>query len=1244
MDLPVSGIHRLFTAASSQSSQSSRPPPLESVTEESHTYDLLYPDFNALQQPQDQVYPLRHGNPSSIASAASSFDDRGGLDVYSPRDVRIIVAQDGNAAQQPKVLFDTHPPPPLPAGRLGSLINSRGGIDRGNQQVGALPQRTNTTPQSPPRSKHTRFFSFSQATQTHPTPQRSPLSPTAEPQGAFGKSRPRRTSARPATSEGETEQTKIAREGKEEVDGLLDSIFGSTGTPLLSGTKTHVRPPTTTQLGPIPHNDANPKSPEADIPRRRRTPLTRSTTANDIHLTSSSAPPETANLPRPRSQNPSVLITRLFAADPSGLLSPRPTTDQGQPPAESSEGPRDALHPKESRGFSDLVVAKQIKCPMYAISILLQLPSNSYQGWSSAPQMMSPILPESPIKSSSSVGGHSNEDRALSGSLCSADRELEHITVHWSLVTKFLDYLEAMMRKEISNLLANVARNFLQPSLHLSSQVASNDIAGRTGSPLKKVRQPSQRIMQLPVNALQHSETVRDEVFKTGQRVAVALRTQRVTTGQGRWGVWREEARWVGRWAGSREQNFFFFNLLTAFLGSHTDWLESLAGMRTRRFQSRTQGRKERGQMSHRQTVVVSSDKMAARRLVFLLSAFLPSTDPPIPDAMMMPPTCPWVGTSCSQSPPSGIPVLREQSLRRKINRRQRGNLASQGYTGLHGRSLSLIGSEHGPSSVADHAFVSTRGQHIRHASDTKSIRSPALSLAANGESTRKSSTTTTSTIVPDVAVPVAHFSNVARDPLMGTSPAPRPGSSGSLASLSLKHTLHRSESNEHSNASTGSQSFSRWGSMMSGFWSSRRGSSTDDSDCVGPSPEGLGISGVPKLPALTSSPRTLLGMVEEAETVSRMGHQESNESRFPPGFSGSPLAEDIDNEQSMTGPAALHLGEAEATPKQMEVEPFPIKLSVDDNDGIIDVELPPMDSCASSFGSSCGSVGHCHTAASSFNERSSAYTRSPSKERSQPWSDEPIDVAGWLKEYNQDFTLQAVRPYQRLDDDIKEAMNSTSAALSSTKRSSNIDTATTTADWSDVMTTLIANTTSFSITRVRLQHRLKSANLAHATSTGSKSTNQDIEQRIIEEPIMDMDPTLIDAVERVLGRSGHSSRVQSRTQSRAPSPSSRTAVHQRPPENLDSKSKSQSDFHHSMPTPQLEVPKSECKKLVLGALEEVVRSVQAEQDEGTNDGARRISGEPVRSGEESFPPDSTLREGVRRWLKGVGMVSWGAS
>ena len=1228
VDLPVSGIHRLFTAGSSQSFQSYKPPPLESVTEESHTYDLLYPDYNALQQSQDHVYPLPHGNPSSIASAASSFDDRGGLDIQSPRDVRILVAQDGNIAHHAKVLYDTHPPPPLPAGRLGSPIDSRGRIDRGNQQLGGISQRTNTTPQSPTGTKHTRFFSFSQATHTRSTQQRSPLSPAAEPQGGFGSSRSRRINTRPATSEGETDQTKAAREGKEEVEALLDSMFGSTGTPLLSGTKLHVRTPTTTQPGATYHCDPDPKTPETDVLRRGMTPSTRSTTADDIHLMSSSAPAESANLPRPRSQNPSVLVTRLFSADPSALLSPRLAPVEGQQSAVNSEAHQDSQQSRESLGLSEMAVAKQIKCPTYAISVLVRLPSNSQQAWFSAPQVASPILPESPTQSSFPVGRQRNDDKILSVPLCSTDRDVEQITVHWSLVSRLLDSLEAIMRKEISSLLANVARTSLLPPLHSSAQVSYHDMPGNRGSHMKKVRQPSQRIIQLPVNALHHSEDIGREVGKFGQRFAVALRTRRVATGQGRWGVWREEARWVGRWAGGREQNFFFFNLLTAFLGSHTEWLESLVCTRTSRFQARPQARREAGRICRRQTVIVSADKMAARRLIFLLSAFLPSTAPPLHDTTRIS-TYAWTGISFSQSPPSGFSLHRKQSLRREINRRKRGNRASQGCTGLHGRSLSFAGPEHVPDADADHAFQSSNGQHIRRASEARPIRSPALPLAAYGENTKRSSTTTTSTVVPDAAVPVAHFSYVARDPLMGTTPAPRPGSSGSLASLmSLKHNLYRSESNEYSIASTGSQSFSRWGSVVSGFWSSRRGSSTDDSEVVGPSPEGLGISGAPKLPAPTSSPGTLSRMVEEVEAVSQIEHQEQDGGHRPPDVSDSAIIEDLDQEQATTGLKALQFDETKRSPERPEVEPFPIKLSVDDDDGIIDVELPPLDSCASSFGSSGGSVGHCHTAASSLNERSSAFTCSPSKERVQPLSDSPTDVAGWLNEYNQDFTLQAVRPYPGFECDIKEAIKSTSAAQPMTKRPPNIDTAT--ADWIDVMTTLVANTASFSVTRIRLQHRLKSTNPPHAGApapTTLKSANQDLEERIIEEPIMDMDPTLIDAVERVLAQSGHSSRVQSRAPSRASSPS---PMAHRSPE------------IRSMATPRLGVPKSECKRLVLGALEEVVRSVQAEQDAGTN-GARRISGEPVRSGEEYFPPDNTLREGVRKWLRSNGIASGGS-
>ncbi|KAL8733578.1 MAG: hypothetical protein Q9166_001986 [cf. Caloplaca sp. 2 TL-2023] len=1158
MELPVSGIHRLFTAASSQSYK----PPLESVTEESHTYDLLYPDFSALQQSQDQFVPLRHVRVPSVAAGAGSFDDRGLLDIQSPRDVRIIVAQDAIFSQQAKVIFDTHPPPVPPAVRLGTPTDPRGGRSGEGPPPAALSLRTNSTPESPGKTKHTRFFSFAQTKPTSHTEQHSPLSPLSEPQGAFGSPRPRRANIRPTTSEGETDQTRLAREGKEEVEALLDSMFGSTGNSVHSGTKLHVRPPGTTQAGSSPQSEHNPRSSDLGGPRRRRTPLTRSTTADDIHLASASA----------SSQNPSVLITRLFTIDPSESLSSRLTTDKSHAsPGSPEDQDLGSQHPRNPSSVSEIMGTKQIKCPTYALSLLLRLPSRPQQGWPSAPQMTLPLLPGSPGQSNFSIGGSWSEEKAPRGFLCSADRGIEQITSHWSLLTRLLDSLEAVMRRKISSLLANLDLAFLVPSPQSSDHMSSRGVNKSTKSPMKKVRQPSQRTIQLPGEALQHFNDIQHEAARFGQRVAVVLRTRRVITGQGRWSAWREEARCVGRWAGTREQNFFFFNLLTAFLGFHTDWLESLDGMRTQQY-ARSKRLREAGRLTRHQTVVVSADKIAARRLIFLLSAFLPSTTTAQPLDGAIAPKAVWTGSSISQSP--------KQSLFREINRRQRGNLASQGSRTMHTRSLSFAGSSSIPNSDGDNLFQDSSRHYTRRASDAKLIRSPALPIATSGESTRKSSTTTASTVVPDTAV---HLSNVSNRPRRGTTPAPRPGSSGSLASLTLQYTIHRSESNEHSNASTASQSHSRWGSMVSGFWSNRRGSSTDDSEFIPPSSEGLGISGVSKMPVLSSSPGTLSRMVEEAETLCQVD----------PTFEASSTP-------------------ARSIPERPKVEAFPVKLSVDDNDGIIDVELPPLNSRASSFGSSTGSTEPC---ASSYNDRASVSTHSPSKRRPLALSDAPNEVAGWLKEYNPDFVLHAVRPYGGLDKDIKEAMKSESAAQLSRKRAIDIDT--TIAEWSDEMSTLVADTTTFSIRRLRLQHR-------------------GTEERIIEEPTMDMDPTLIDAVERVLAQSGHSSQVQSTTASRVPSPH---RMAHRIPEIRTSTSRDDLQPMSMDGSHVLEVPRSECKTLVLGALEEVVRSVQAEQDAGAA-GARRISGEPVRNGEETFPPDSTLREGVRRWLRGVGAIA----
>ncbi|KAL2040025.1 hypothetical protein N7G274_007428 [Stereocaulon virgatum] len=163
----VSGLQRLFSTASSLSPHSPRGQrQLESVTEEAHTYELLYPELDNLRQGQHHAYPLRQGDPTSIVAAANSSDDRGGLDIQSPRDIRIIIAQDANAlSSQPCVMYDSHPPPLQRQARNNSSPEV---TERSRPRAGSLtggPRRDNSV-QTSRTAPHTRQSSLSQTAQT----------------------------------------------------------------------------------------------------------------------------------------------------------------------------------------------------------------------------------------------------------------------------------------------------------------------------------------------------------------------------------------------------------------------------------------------------------------------------------------------------------------------------------------------------------------------------------------------------------------------------------------------------------------------------------------------------------------------------------------------------------------------------------------------------------------------------------------------------------------------------------------------------------------------------------------------------------------------------------------------------------------------------------------------------------------------------------------------------------------------
>ena len=1191
----VSGLRQLFSTAPSSPHTLRNQRQLESVTEEAHTYDLLYPEGDTLRQGQQYAYPLRLGDPSSAAAAASSSDDRGGLDIQSPRDVRIIIAQDASAlSSQPRVLYDSHPPPPISQTRNATFPEAaKHGHRKGSSFTGG---RSNDHGKESHTAPHTRQSSFSQTAHSIFTSPTSPLSPVSEFGGLFSNSGRRNSTLRPATSDGETAQSKIARELREETDALLECMFGATGFPSISSTKLHVGPPKA--LDGENDKSINSAARDSSFPNsfpKRRTPLTRSTTAADLKSLSTAVESREADLQPPRPTSSSILITRLFSIDPKESAHFTQGRDEPAKPARGQPRP-EGDHPSTPNRTK----AKQLKTPTYAVAVLIQMPIHRQRPPTPSMQHFPPQRSNPMGFAAVNTQSWPREGAPFGGLASDSNRDIEYVIAHWTILLRALSSLEIVARCRISDALVK------QELPYLDIVFAEHSKAHDAGSGTKPntLKPPTQRTLQLPAGALQQCLTVQKFIESTGKRIALALRTRRVIAGQPRWGIWREEARLVGAHVGGRDQNFFLFNLLTAFLGSHTEWLESLGPSRYRRRHAKHSNdvNGEVIAIQHR-TVVVSQDKMTARRLIFLLSAFLPGVYKKLTVDGHDQSDASWSHVGFSQSPPSGILMQRRQSLRRTMNRRNGESRAAINAT-PHARSISFSGSDGAPGDDAMAEGLSIQ-HRSRRTSDARSIRSAALPISSNASVTRKSSTTTTATVIPEpmidpTVIPATHFAIHPTDSRVGPGTEPKSESSGTIASLSLRRTLSRSESNEHGNASSDSLSGSRWGSMISGFWSGRRASSTEDSDLLASSEEGLGISGVPNELRGRGSMSKLAQMVEEVDMNGKAQRPLQCNTATPP----SPVSA---KRLHFTSQAIDKASPTKTTPETLGFDRLPLKLSIDQDDGVVDVDLPANFPYSSSFASIMSSPIAPPTAASSFNDRQSLHGRTSILDSPHKGSEPAVDVVGWLRRYHQDFALQAVRPYNNLKEDIKHSMRTEPTPAIITPAANEV--ADTANEWMEICTTLIADTTNYTVTRLCL--RRKNATSSHHQANAlleSNATGNASAEEIIEEPIMDMDPTLIDAVERVLAQSGQSSRAVSR-----PASPSRPIP---------------SEDH-----PGLEVPRSECKKMVLGALEQVAKSVSAELCSRSR--AEKNVGGSLR-GRENLPTDSTLREGVRKWLNEV--------
>ncbi|KAF7591105.1 hypothetical protein BBP40_001941 [Aspergillus hancockii] len=1170
---------------------------LESVTEEEHTSGLLFPDASLLRRSNTHAYPLHTAFNSPNASTAGAYDDRGGVDLDHIKDFRVIIAQNALGDRDACVLLDT-----------------RASADSASYGLGLEPQAFEN-----PGARHARTVStltqghrrgyLSQSSAVEP----SPLSFAAEARrsppmssGAFMRARGRSSTLSPAAGSHEPGYSRHSTDSNDA--GLLNCIFGSSAFSYRgSSTKMH-----------IISADDEPGRTASESPASRNSFSRAYTTGSSSTFMNSNS----GNDGKPPSKV-TILLTRMFSVN-------LPEAGETSP---DRQGATASLYqeslPESGFPFPDLTKRKKIKekkTPMYAVAITIQIPllgrnigrpvsRFSTQGSDSPKPAMSCSL-DSDYRWRT---GFLDDSLSLASPPASLDERIDLLVDHWDVINRTLSHLERLSRKEILFLLKKVD--------------SSSGLHPKPAKP-PNMQRTNQTIIHLPANILAVNSKLREEAIRSTRRISTALQTPYVVTGQSRWGVWREEGRSIVRNIGDKEHSFFFLVLITAFLGNHTEWLNSLGPewWRRRHYVQQKAQQQDSDPILANRTVIVSPDKMTARRLIFLLSAFLPPKQrfEPLPS-----PLRPGTSSSMravSQSPPN-VPVLRQESLRRAIERRSRAQRLTLADKDQHQRSVSVSSTETAHRSTDDaEPTVPAEFGINRRGSDARSIRTLGIPIHAKDARSKNTSTATTSTATPGSTVPVPHFASQSRTERERSDQSVHEGID-SLASENLLKNLQRSESSAMSANSSLPSTAGRWGSLFSGLWNSRQESSTGGSETVSPAEiRRRSVSGYTAPPR--RGPPTLSQMVKELAT------------EIPEEPAKIPTSGNISIPQSSY---TQHLEDGQDLSLMADQSrESRLKLSVRGDDGIVDVDLPlpGFVSLSSSGDSTMTSPKKTRTSVTSVDAMASTHSSGSGFHYAPRENDGPnINVAGWLRSFHEDFLLQAVRPYSSLEADVKRAMQA-----EPTPSQAFYPEADGSERWVDVATTLIADVRTFTVKRLRLRRKAVSNAFwrspmslsdsqpgtprqfpGGSTSTSSRPSAispmegyepNEFEERFVEEPVMDLDGTLVDALERVLAQSGPSSLAHSR----APSPSRARRG--------DDKVTPDSANRDEVQVPSLEVPRAECRKLVLGALEEVVRSVTAEHCREDVDGELGIAD---RERKRSFAgPENTLREGVRKWLLDV--------
>lgn len=1109
-------LGRLFGNASSSSGFASYP--RDSVVDEEYTRGLLYPDLAGTQDVQS---PASH-----VGSARmGEFDDWSGLELDALKDFRIMVAQDSlGDSEEPCILFDTHPirQPESPtdlAHRATSLHNA-------SHRRGASTVSNLKSPTSP------LFFKPHQRMSSNGSP-------------ATFSVRNRSSTFSGASDEPDMRHQR-SYDSKEETKTILNCAFGSSAG-ASSGTKMHVL-----SLGSIAQGaPVTPTSPSVGGNMsngyfRKREPLSRA------HTSAFARPPmhersQSSSGAKPK-VNDAILITKLFSVN-----LPEPADLRSSDPSKGVKDDAEVANQQENHVPSAPAKGKKPrakKTPVFAVILVVHLPPN-ISNFTRPPSRGSLYTPTyASVRSfQSSFNSHSSSPQVglFATPIDRGDARVNALVEHWDIIDRTLATLEEVSTPKILDRLKQV-------------DSFSAALVSKPSKPKEKTMQRTNQInIYLSPLTLADDSALKDSATQAIQRIRRALRIPRVTIGQGRWGLWNDELIRIVRCYGGKEQNFFILNLLTSFLGAHTeDWMTLLRpswyhGRRSVRQKTNT------SDTINTRTVIVSNDRSIARRLIFLLSSFLagdnsqPENYGGIYGGLGSPVS---LRNAILQSPAF---ELSTRTHRRESPERHQVDDLDQFQGGLH-----------------------TSRNSRRKPSDVRSIRS--IPVPTSDPSISRSSAATTSTVTPNPTTPVPHF-------FSGSGPDADylPDESNATASLN-KIWRNANKDGESSTAST------KWGSLLSSFWSKESSASASASEA----------------PSASSSVRAKKGtaleeMVKEVRPIENSG-------------------------------LSAQTGAAASAVENPASESLPVKLQVNADEGVIDVDIAIPGFLSSSNDSGFASphsrsVRHVPSVAS-FDSLASPRRHVSPKGGNRLQS----RVAGFLPKFHPDYSLQAVKASKSelpdLIEDIKNAMLTEPCSPDSTS-----------SDWVNVSTTLVANVQTASVKRIRLKRKVSPLSDRHDYShkAGPPGTEQATAPRSIKhsanssrdfiteeafsyDMVMDVDPLLTDAVDYILSRdSNHGSR------SLSPVPASHSRKASTGTNDIRRRNNRHSTLHVSRSPDRLSRGLSD--SVVVGALEDVVKSVNHNLTEEQNGEDPEVYQNEQSAAQLKNAQDNALREGVKSWL-----------